>query len=218
MNLQLNWIALTLFRSSEGGGKSVLGGTLRPGHTFSMVLVIMFHTFLFQLWTDCWASALLVFLEHLFHFLSVRNSGSLAQSFYGKNLVDQLNYVGTQFCSSTFITTSVIAHVNSFYFLKKYFVTVFWPPHSKMSRETRFSCGISLSSTTSDSHSPLQPHIQPHKIIQKRWWNPNASKTTDNSDRFWEWGLVLGHQPSMGRCLFNSTEEFCLVIVCCFVL
>ena len=71
-------------------------------------------------------------------------------------------------CSSSFNTTSVIAPVNSFYFLKKYFVTVFWPPHSKMSRETRFSCGISLSSTTSDSHSPLQPHIQPRKMIQKR--------------------------------------------------
>ena len=104
---------------------SVLEGTLRPGHTLSMVLAIMFHTFLFQIWTDCSASSLLVYLEYLFNFLSVRDSGSLAQYFYGKNLVDQLNYVGTQFCSSTFITTSVIAHVNSFYFQKKYFVTVF---------------------------------------------------------------------------------------------
>ena len=119
MILQLNWIALTLFRSSKGGGMSVLGGTLRPGQTLSMVLVIMFHTFQFQLWTDCWASALLFFLEHLFNFLSVRVSGSLAQFFYGKNLVNRLNYVVTQFCSSTFNTTSVKAHVNSFYFLKE---------------------------------------------------------------------------------------------------
>ena len=110
------------------------------------------------------------FLEHLFNFLSVRYSRSLAQFFYGKNLVNQLNHVVAQFCSSNFNTTSVIAHVNSFYFLKEIIciVTVFWPPHSKMSRETRFSCGISLSSTTSDSHSPLQPHIQPRKMIQKR--------------------------------------------------
>ena len=97
---------------------SVLGGTFRPGQTSSMVLVIMFHTF-FSTVDRLLSKCSLGFLEHLFNFLSVRVSGSLAQFFYGKNLVNQLNYVVTQFCSSTFNTTSVIAHVNCFYFLKE---------------------------------------------------------------------------------------------------
>ena len=94
---------------------SVLGGTLRPGQTLSMVLVIMFHTF-FSTVDRLLSKCSLGFLEHLFNFLSVRDSGSRAQFFfYRKNLVNQLNYVGTQFCSSTFNTTSVIEHVKSFY-------------------------------------------------------------------------------------------------------